>query len=161
MEREIETLQTGGPTTCGNWRPTSEQVSGCRKQGHTCREALANLGGRPVAAASTLEYRLRPVLQRVLHLVQELVGDGAIHYSMVVAQRDVAHRADGDRVVDHHRPLFNHAQAQDAHIRLADDRKPKKPAKDAWIGDRESAFLYFVGFQLFGTRAFRQIVQSP
>src|SRR5215470_19091399 len=43
-----------------------------------------------------LNQRLRPVLQRLLHLVQKLVSDGAVHDTVVVAQRDVAHRADRD-----------------------------------------------------------------
>ena len=38
-----------------------------------------------------LEQWLRPVLQRFLHFVQELVRDSAVHNTMVVAQGDVAH----------------------------------------------------------------------
>src|SRR6266852_3636330 len=61
-----------------------------------------------------LEQRLAPVLQRFLDLVQELMGDGAVHHAVVVAQRYVAHGSDGDGVVYHHRALFNGAEAKNA-----------------------------------------------
>jgi len=58
-----------------------------------------------------LHHRLGPVFQRFFHLVQELVRDGAIHHAMVVAQCYVAHRTDGDGIVDHYRALLNRSQA--------------------------------------------------
>ena len=58
-----------------------------------------------------LHHRLGPVFQRFFHLVQELVRDGAIHHAMVVAQCHVAHRTDGDGIVDHYRALLNRSQA--------------------------------------------------
>src|SRR5258707_10190754 len=75
---------------------------------------------RTVAA---LKERFAPVFQRFLDLVEELMGDGAVYHAMVIAQRHVAHGADGDGVVDDHRPLFDGAEAEDADVRLADDRQ--------------------------------------
>src|ERR1700730_9270048 len=85
--------------------------------------------------------------------------DGTINHPMVTAQRDVTHRADGDRVVDHHWPLLNHAEPQDSHVGLADHWQAKQSAEHTWVGDREGAFLHLFRLQLLRTRAFRQIVQ--
>jgi len=61
--------------------------------------------------------------------VQELVGDGAIHDAVVVAERDVAHRADGDGVVDHHRTLFDRAESQNADVGWLMTGRPNRPPK--------------------------------
>jgi len=119
-------------------------------------------GGREVSRRhikSRLDQRFGPVLERFLHFMQKLVGDGAIDDAMVVAQRDVTHGADGDGIVDHHRALFDGPEAEDADIRLADHRQSEESAEDSRIGDREGAFLDFLGLEFFRTRALGKIVQ--
>src|SRR6266851_8653539 len=105
-----------------------------------------------------LQNGLVPVFERFLHLVQELVGDRAVHHAMVVAERHVAHRADGDRVVDDYRALLDGAETKDTHVGLADDRQAEQAAKDARVGNRERAFLHFLGLQLLRARALREVV---
>src|SRR5882762_1931830 len=105
-----------------------------------------------------LQHRLRPVFQGFFHLVQELVGHRAVHHAMVVAERHVAHRADGDRVVDDHRALLDGAETEDADVRLADHRQPEQAAEDAWVGDGERTFLHLFGLQFFRTRALREVI---
>src|ERR1700747_976652 len=61
--------------------------------------------------AKILQYGLAPVLQRLLHLVQELVSHRSVHYAVVVAKRYVAHRADSDGVVDDHGALLDGPEA--------------------------------------------------
>src|SRR5262252_4917188 len=56
-----------------------------------------------------LEQRLRPVFERFLHFMQELVRNSAIHNTMVVAQGNVAHRTDGNGVIHNHRALLDRA----------------------------------------------------
>src|SRR4029077_1787732 len=100
-----------------------------------------------------------PVFQGFLDLVQELMGDGAIDHAVVVAQRDIAHGADGDGVVDDHRALFNGAEAENADVGLADDRQTEEAAENAGVGDGESAFLNFFWLELFGAGALGQVVE--
>src|ERR1700721_2974709 len=100
----------------------------------------------------SLDERLGPVFQGLFYLVQKLVGHGPVDDPVVVAERDVAHGADGDGVVDHHWALFDCAEAQNAYIGLADHRQAEQTAEDAGIGDGEGAFLDFLGLELFRTR---------
>jgi hypothetical protein len=88
------------------------------------------------------------------------MGDGAVHHAMVVAQGDIAHGADGDGVVDHHRPLFDGAEPENADVGLADDRQTEEAAEDAGIGDGEGAFLNLFRLQFLGACALGEIVQS-
>src|SRR5277367_2864652 len=92
--------------------------------------------------------------------MEQLVGDGAVDHAVVVAQGDVAHAADGDGIVDDHRALFDHAQAQDADVGLADHWQAEEAAEDARVGDGKGAFLNFFGFEFFGAGAFGQIVHG-
>src|SRR5258708_35962452 len=96
----------------------------------------------------SLQKRLAPVFQGFLDLVQELMGDGAIDQAVVVAERYVAHGADGDGIVDDHGALFDGAEAENADVGLADDREAEEAPEDAGIGDGERAFLNFLGFEL-------------
>src|SRR3954469_1363468 len=75
------------------------------------------------ALRNMLEDRFGPVFQSVFYFVEELVGDGAVNDAVIVAQGDVAHRADGDGVVDDDRAFFDGAEAEDADVGLADDRQ--------------------------------------
>src|SRR5712664_2926253 len=120
--------------------------------------SVHELCARSRDGSEVLQNGLVPVFERFLHLVQELVGDRAVHHAMVVAERHVAHRADGDRVVDDYRALLDGAETKDTHVGLADDRQAEQAAKDARVGNRERAFLHFLGLQLFRTRALREVV---
>src|SRR5438128_15397 len=97
----------------------------------------------PSRKTEKLNQRLRPVLESLFHFVQKLMRDGAVHHSVVIAQRDIAHRADGDGIVDDHGPLFNRAEAENADVRLADDRQSEQSAEHTRIRDRKRPFLYF------------------
>src|SRR5262249_52759609 len=85
--------------------------------------------------------------------------DRAVDHAMVVAQRDVAHRGNGNGVVDHHRAFFNRAEAQDAYVGLTDYRKTKQSAEDSRVGDREGALLDLLGLELFAASALCKIIQ--
>src|SRR6266850_8409783 len=97
---------------------------------------------------ASLQKRLAPVFQGFFNLVQELMGDGAIDHTVVVAECYVTHGADGDGVVDDHGALFDGAEAENADVWLADDREAEEAPEDARIGDGEGAFLNFLGFEL-------------
>src|SRR4029077_6241022 len=95
------------------WQVPQGQFSGNGRSSE--RGELRNDRGWPESQHYTapglfLHHRLGPVFQRFFHLVQELVRDGAIHHAMVVAQCYVAHRTDGDGIVDHYRALLNRSQ---------------------------------------------------
>src|ERR1700730_8393300 len=87
------------------------------------------------------------------------MGDCAVHHAVIIAQRNVTHGTDGDGVVDHHRPLFDHAEAENPDVGLADYRETEETAENAGIGDGESAFLHFVRLELFGACALGKIIQ--
>src|SRR5256885_15153851 len=61
-------------------------------------------------------------LQLFLHVGHELVRDRAVDETMVVAQREVRHRADADGIVDGDRALLDGPDTEDGHLRLVDDR---------------------------------------
>src|SRR5262249_60197909 len=77
---------------------------------------------------------------------------------MIVAQRYEAHGANGDRIVDDDRTLFNRAEPQDAHVWLADDRHAEETAEHAWIGDGERTLLHFFWAQLLRPCAIGKVV---
>ena len=62
------------------------------------------------------------VLQLLLDVRHELVGDRAVNQPMVEAQRQIRHRADRNRIVDDDRALLDRADAEDRDLRLVDDR---------------------------------------
>ena len=68
--------------------------------------------------------------------------------AVIVAERQVRHRPDRDRVVDDDRTLLDVADAEDRDLRLVDDRHPEQRAEHARIGDRERAAGHFVGLEL-------------
>src|SRR5712675_764756 len=94
---------------------------------------------------ASLQKRFAPVFQGFFDLVQELMGDGTIHYTVVVAECYVAHGADGDGIVDNHGPFFDGTEAENADVGLADNWEAEEAAEDARIGDGEGAFLNFLG----------------
>ena len=97
------------------------------------------------------------VLQGLLDVGQELVGDRSVDDAMVVAERQVTHRPDRDRIVDDHRTLFDIADAEDRDLRLVDDRHSEQGTEHARVGNRECAAGHLFGFQLFRAGARRKI----
>ena len=77
---------------------------------------------------------------------------------MIVRQREIDHRADGDRVVNYHRTLLDRAQSEDCDVRLIDHRQAKQPTKDAGVRNSKRSLGNFLGFELLRARAFGQIV---
>src|ERR1051325_4704432 len=55
--------------------------------------------------------------------------------SVVEGQGEVRHRADGNRVIDHHRLFLHDARAQDGHLRLVDNGRGEYAAD---LGGRRS-----------------------
>ena len=100
--------------------------------------------------------RSRPP-RALLDRAEEAGGVGAVDDAVVVGQRQVHHRPDGDRlaevgVVDHDRPLDDRAGAEDADLRLVDDRGVEQGAAAAGVGEREGAAAEFVGARSCSSR---------
>src|SRR5688572_6335697 len=53
------------------------------------------------------------LFELILDVRHELVGDGAVDEAVVVAERQVGHRPDRDRIVDDDRTLLDRADAED------------------------------------------------
>ncbi len=98
-----------------------------------------------ICAASEAEVGLeRALLETVLHRDEEPGGVGAVHEPVVVGQRQVDHGADRDdlaerRVLDDDGALDHAADAEDADLRLVDDRRVEQRAAAAGVGQRERA----------------------
>src|SRR5438132_1131163 len=98
-----------------------------------------------------------PVLERPFHDRHELVSYGAIDDSMVVAEREIRHRPDRDRIVEYDGPLLDVADAQDRDLRLVDDGHPEERAEHAGVGDREGSAGDLLRLQLLAARAACQV----
>ena len=101
-----------------------------------------------------------PSSSRALTRDQEPGGVGAVHQPVVVGQRQVDHRPDGDdlaerRVLDHDGALDDGAGAEDADLRLVDDRRVEQRAAAAGVGQRERAAGQVVRADLAGPGALR------
>src|SRR4051812_5635726 len=114
---------------------------------------------RPSEAEVGLE---RPVLESGLHGAEEPRRVGAVDQPVVVRQRQVAHRADGDRlaevrVVHDHGALDDGAGAEDADLRLVDDRCVEERATAAGVGQGEGAATQLVRRDLVAAGALREV----
>jgi hypothetical protein len=96
-------------------------------------------------------------LQTIRYFRQEPISGCAVQNSVVEGQRDIDHRADGNRVactasggVDHHGSFLYRAHAQDGALRLFDDRRGEQRAGNAVVGDGERPALDFVRLKFFG-----------
>src|SRR5204863_1865338 len=98
-------------------------------------------GGKPSAVVGV------KALQLFLHVGHELVRDRAVDETMVVAQREVRHRADADGIVDGDRALLDGPDTEDGHLRLVDDRHAELRPELPRVRDREGPAVYFVGVQ--------------
>src|SRR3984885_8071675 len=111
-------------------------------------------------ARGGLQDAFGPILQRVFQLSHELMGHGTVHYAVIVGERQIHHAANGYRVVNYYRALFDCAQAEDRDIGLIDYRQAEQAAEDAGVGDGEGAFGDFLGLEFFGAGAFGKIVHG-
>src|ERR1700676_894078 len=103
------------------------------------------------------QYVLRPVFENRLDLAGELIGERPIEQAMIKRESQGGDGTNPDRVVDHYRFFLHSSQAQDGHLRLIDNRCGEYTAETPEVGDGERATLYFIGLQLAGTRARREI----
>ena len=94
------------------------------------------------------------VLQPFLQTRKKSAGVGAVDQTVVVAQRENAHRPDRHHVVDDDHTLFDGADAKDGHLGLIDDRHAELGAVLAVIGNRERAAAYFL-------RLLRKVTHGP
>src|SRR5436190_23714903 len=107
--------------------------------------------------AVALDVTRIKLLQSILERLQESSGVGAVDQPMIVAEREIAHRPDRDHVVNDDHALVNAADAEDCHLRLADDRQAEQRTKDSGAGDRERAALYLFRLELLVAGTMREI----
>ena len=108
--------RTPSVRTCGCSTSSSRSPTRPARRSSTsarCSASASAYGTRPEPPDLCIAQRLPqtdsriPVLERLLHVRHELVGDGAVDEAVVVAERQVRHRPDRDRVVDDDRPLLD------------------------------------------------------
>src|SRR2546428_295551 len=80
----------------------------------------------------------------------------AVHQAVVVGDRHVHHRPDGDRVLAPHRPLLDLVHAEDGALRRVQDGGGEERAVDAAVGDGEGAAGEVVELELAVAREARQ-----
>lgn len=94
--------------------------------GWRIRDYLAPPPGAPEASDAEVSREV-PALQPVLHRGEETRGVGPVHDAVIVGERQVHHRADGDgveTVVAHHHGLLLHdSGAEDRDLGQEDDRR--------------------------------------
>ena len=70
-----------------------------------------------------------------LDVGHELIGNRPIDEPMVVAERQIRHRPDANRIVDDDRTLLDSANTEDRHLRLVDDWHTELGAEPTRIGN--------------------------
>src|SRR5215470_2400200 len=103
-----------------------------------------------------------PVFQDLLHESHELISNGAIDDTMVIAERQVNEGPDGDRVVPmrvgyHDGRLRDSADSQDGDVRLIDNGKPKHSSELTRVRYCESSAFHILRCEFFRARAFPKI----
>src|SRR5207302_4824552 len=88
--------------------------------------------------------------------------DSAVDEAVVVAEREVDDRADGNGIVaffigDDERLLGNSAYAHDRRVWLIDNRQAEDGAELAGVGDGERRALDIFGLQLLGAGALAEV----
>src|SRR5689334_24164882 len=104
----------------------------------------------------------RAGLQPLLHGDQEAGRVRTVDQPVVVGQGQGDHRPDRDDlaevwVVDHDRPLHDRAGAEDADLRLVDDRRVEQGTAAAGVGQRERAAAELVRADLVDPGALREV----
>src|SRR5271163_4665487 len=86
----------------------------------------------------------RPVFENRFDLAGELIGQCAIDQAMVEGQRQISHRSNSNRVVNHYRLFLHSSNAENRYLRLIDDGRGEDTAEAAEICNRECPTLHFV-----------------
>ncbi len=97
------------------------------------------------------------LFQIVFHFSHELIRRRSIDDPVVERQAEVAHRPNGDRIIDDDGSFLNRADTQDCDLRLMDDRGAEQAAKSTMIRNRERSSLNLFGAQFLGPRSFCKI----
>src|ERR1700675_1683932 len=110
----------------------------------------------------SLAYVFTPGFERLLYQCHELIGNSAVDQAMVVAEREMDDRANGDGIVavfvgNHHGLLGDATHAHDGGVRLIDDGQAKHSAELAGIGDREGRAFHVRGHELLIAGALAEI----
>jgi hypothetical protein len=90
-------------------------------------------------------------------LGHELVGCRPIDDPVVKRQAEVAHRPDGDSVIEDNGSLLDCANPEDRNLRLMNDWCTEQAAEPSMICNREGPALNLLGTQLFRPGAFSQV----
>src|SRR5665811_216707 len=103
-----------------------------------------------------------PVFESLLYDNHELVGEGAVDNAMVVAQREMNDRTNGDGiraifVGDYHGLFGDTADAHDGDVRLVDDGQAEDGAKLSGIGDGEGCTFDVSQHELLRTGALAEV----
>ena len=114
------------------------------------RDALRD----PLPMTQSMNHE-RGVFHQLLHPNEEQHRLLAVDDAVVVRQRDVHHRPDLDLAVDRDRAVLDLVQAEDADLRVVDDRRRDERAEHAAVGDRERAAGEVVHRQLAVARLLR------
>src|SRR5882724_8252917 len=92
---------------------------------------------------------------------QELVRYRSVYDSMIEAKPKNSDLTNRNCIVNNHRPLLDHSDAEYRDLRLIDDRRSRPSAERSGIGDRESPALYFIRFELLLSSPLAEIVDRP
>ena len=92
-------------------------------------------------------------LEVLLDAGQELGREFAVDHPVIPRHREVDHRADRDRVVDHDRPLLDRVERQDPGVRLVDDRHASSEPNGPGFVIVNVAPVHLVGLELLRPRA--------
>jgi hypothetical protein len=92
-----------------------------------------------------------PLFEVLFYLRHELIGDGAVDETVIVAQCEMDDAADGDGVVavfvsDDHWLFRDSADAHDGGVWLIDDGQAEDGSELAGIGDGEGGAFHVFGF---------------
>ncbi|MPL74173.1 hypothetical protein SDC9_19983 [bioreactor metagenome] len=108
---------------------------------------------RRPGVGSQIQQQAARVFQRFLDADEEGHGALAVDDAVIVAQRQIHHRADHDLAVHHDRAILDLVHAEDARLRRVQDRRGHQRAVDAAVRDGEGAALHFRHGQLAVTGA--------
>ena len=99
---------------------------------------------------------LGPRFKRLAHRLHEAVGVCAVEDAVVEGETGVCFRPNSDHPVNRHNPILNHANTQNAGLRLINNRRRKQTAKHTMIRNRKRAALHIGCRQLLATGPFSQ-----
>src|SRR5262245_41237205 len=116
--------------------------------------------GRSATIVPPSQPGLVEALQPLLDEREEPAGVGAVDETVVVAERQVTHRPNRNRIVNDDVPLLDYTYAQNRDLWLIDERQAVERTKNARVRDGERAALNFLGVELLRTRAHGEIADG-